>query len=94
MAGQTRWEAYTERHSGIRFLFKTDPDAPDLLHIYARHLTTPTDAIQAFFDERAETTWVERHRRFETYTARSGLYWTWVVPDRVVRVISCFTLPD
>lgn len=92
MAGDTHWETYLDRETGIRFLFKTDADDPDVLHIYARHLTTPEDAIQTFFA--APPQWNERYRREQTYSDTHGLYWNWVRVDEVVRVITCFALED
>lgn len=77
--------------SGIRFVFKYDDDAPDLLHIYARHLTTIDDALDTFFDGSGEV-WNEERRRFETYSETHGLFWFWLEEEHVVMVISCFRL--
>lgn len=38
-------------------MFKFDDVAPDLLHIYARHLTTSKEDIETFFER--ETSWNE-----------------------------------
>jgi hypothetical protein len=89
MSGQRR-EIYTDLESGIDFSFTTDPADPDVLHIFARHLTTPQDAIETFFDPDAVTEWNERRRRFETRSETHVLYWDWRRKDREVRVISCF----
>ena len=74
----------------LRFIFKYDDDAPDLLHIYARHLNTIEEAIETFFD--GETRWNAEHSRFETFTETHGLFWFWIERDSVVMVISCFVL--
>ncbi len=92
MPGPVHWEMYLDEESGIRFLFKTDPDHPELLHIYARHLTTPEDAIETFFA--APPRWNEQYQRQETYSETHALYWNWARPGRVVRVISCYTLEN
>ena len=73
---------------GLRFVFAYDDDAPDLLHIYVRHLTSIDDALDTFFN--GQTNWNEDRKRFETYTDAHGLFWFWLEPDRVVMVISCF----
>jgi hypothetical protein len=73
---------------GLRFIFKYDDDAPDLLHIYARHLTTIDDALDTFFD--GQTAWNAQRQRFETYTATHGLFWFWIQENAVVMVVSCF----
>jgi len=78
----------TDPATGIDFVFKTDPDDPEMLHIYARHLTTVQDAMTTFRE--GETLWDATHRRFETYTASHGLYWFWLEPGVRVMVVSCF----
>jgi hypothetical protein len=80
--------------AGLEFLFAYDRDAPELLHIYARHLTDISDALNTYFDPSAETRWNEQFRRFETYNATHGLYWFWWrgLENRVVLVITCFRL--
>ncbi|MEZ0369205.1 MAG: hypothetical protein ACAI44_08990 [Candidatus Sericytochromatia bacterium] len=41
---------YTVKRSNHHiFFFRHNPGAPDLLHIYVRHLTNEADAIAAFF---------------------------------------------
>ena len=92
MSEGPRWETYADDESGLLFLFKTDTDDPAMLHIYARHLTRPEDAIETFFAAAPE--WNERYQRHETYSATHGLYWTWARPNRVVRVITCFRLEE
>jgi len=78
---------------GIRFIFKYDDDAPDLLHIYARHLTSIDDALDTFFEGERES-WNEERSRFETYSATHGLFWFWIEQDRVVMVVSCFRVTE
>jgi hypothetical protein len=73
---------------GIEFYFKYDDVAPELLHIYARHLTTPSEAIETYFH--GKTTWNERYKRFETVSATHGLFWLWLDENSKVLVISCF----
>ena len=77
--------------AGTRIVFKYDDDAPELLHIFARHLTTIDDALDTFFEGEVET-WNEERGRFETYSATHGLFWFWLEQDKVVMVISCFRL--
>ena len=83
---RTRWR-------GITFVFKTDPDDASLLHIWARHLTTPDDVTDLWFDSTASEIWNPQHRRFERQNAVHCLYWFWLdQPQQVVMVISCFTV--
>lgn len=75
--------------NGVLFVFSYDKTAPDLLHIFVRHLVEPSHAIETFFD--GETTWNAKHKRFETYTKSHGLYWFWLNEKKKhVMVISCF----
>lgn len=76
--------------SSLRFVFKHDDDTPELLHSFARHLTTIDDALDAFFS--GETSWDPERRRFETYSETHGLFWFWIEEERVVMVITCFRL--
>jgi hypothetical protein len=78
---------------GICFVFKYDDDAPELLHIFARHLTSVDDALNTFFEGTRET-WNERFARFETYSATHGLFWFWIEEERVVMVVSCFRISE
>ena len=87
--GRGRYKQVDE--ADTRFVFKYDDDVPDLLHIYARHLTTIDDALDTFFDGEQEA-WNEERRRFETYSATHGLFWFWLEQDSVVMVVSCFRL--
>ncbi len=83
-----RFKHYKAR--GIKFVFKYDDVAPDLLHIYARHLTTPHDAATAFFA--APAIWNEENKRFETYSTTHCLLWYWLKEMKDVMVISCFRI--
>ncbi|HEY9680463.1 MAG TPA: hypothetical protein V6C86_02630 [Oculatellaceae cyanobacterium] len=76
--------------NGIRFVFKMDEVDPDMLHIYARHLTTIDDALDVYFD--SEPSWNEQFERFENYTDTHGLYWFWLDEPKVVMIVSCFRL--
>ena len=76
--------------NGIRFVFAYDEDAPELLHIFARHLTTIDDALDTFFGGTTKRN--EQHQRFETVTDSRGLFWFWIEDGKVVMVISCFRL--
>jgi len=74
---------------GITFFFAYDKDAPDILHIYVRHLTEIDDALDVFFD--GQSTWNSKHERFETYNTTHGLFWFWLnQKERKVMVITCF----
>lgn len=77
------------RAKGVRFVFKYDETDPTILHIFARHLTSPADAMRVFFA--ASPVWNEVHQRFESVTETYGLYWYWLdEAERVVMVVSCF----
>ena len=80
------------REQGITFVFKYDDEAPDMLHIYARHLTEPDDALDVFFDREAEQSENTLYRRFERINSTHGLYWFWIEKQSVVMVITCFPL--
>ncbi len=74
------------------FLFKYDKDAPELLHIYVRHLTEISDALIVFF-KHTTNTWNVQHQRFESFTETHGLYWFWKDEGKkIVVVITCFNL--
>lgn len=82
------------REGGITFVFKYDKDAPDLLHIYARHLTEVDDALDVFFDHSAAQVENVEQERFERTNKTHGLYWFWLDEPTVVMVITCFTLEN
>ena len=48
------------RANELIFLFAYDADAPELLHIYARHLTTETDALRVFLTPSVRTSGTRR----------------------------------
>jgi hypothetical protein len=77
--------------NGIQFVFKYDDEAPELLHIYVRHLTSVDDALDVFFSP-SPRNWNAERSRFETETETHGLYWFWIDKDKVVMVVSCFKL--
>ena len=80
------------RENHITFVFKADDDDPEILHIYARHLTSIDDSLDVFFDPAASQTWNEAHRRFERANRSHTLFWFWLdEPGRVVMVVTCFT---
>jgi hypothetical protein len=81
---------YKEDVNNIRFVFSYDPQAPDLLHIFVRHMMEPGDAIDTFFD--GQTVWNKDYKRFETSTADTTLYWFWLKENVAVMVISCFSI--
>lgn len=83
-----RYVSCKDEASGLRFVFKRDRDAPDLLHIYARHLTAPEDAISTFFA--SKPTYNAERNRFETWSSNHGLFWFWLKEGSVCMVISCF----
>jgi len=56
-----RYIRRTDPTTGIAFVFKTDPAAPDMLHIYAEHLTTAEDAMTTF-REGESPVWDATHR--------------------------------
>ena len=78
--------------SGLTFGFWLDRADPTVLHVTARHGTTPEDAIAPFFA--GQTLWDEVHERFETFADTHGLYWFWWENGRRVGVISCFRRED
>jgi hypothetical protein len=85
-----RYQRIRHDDSGIVFVFAYDRTHPELLHIWARHLVSPSTAIDTFFEGGRDTTWNERRQRYETYSIDHGLYWFWLDPERAVMVISCF----
>lgn len=81
---------YTVKRSNHHtFFFKHEPSAPDLLHIYVRHLSTEAEAIAAFFT--GVTTWNQARERFETTSATHTVFWFWLdEADKKVMIITCF----
>lgn len=77
------------RVRGVTFVFKYEEDHPDILHIYARHLKSPDDAIHIFFH--GIHSWNEEHSRWEAVLENEALYWFWRdEEEQIVMVISCF----
>ncbi len=75
---------------GYKFFFKFESDPPDILHIYARGLFEPKDAIRVW-NEGTEETENLVFSRFETYTETHGIYWLWLDTEKTkVLIISCF----
>lgn len=81
---------YTTRiYDGHTFVFKYEPGVPGMLHIYARHLTEPVDAIRAYFE--GQHVWNPEHERFETSSEIHTVYWFWKdEAKKVVIIITCF----
>lgn len=80
------------KEKGITFLFKFDPDSPELLHIYVRHLTTIEDALDVYFS--TKPIWNSKMKRYENYSETHGIYWFWLnEKDKKVVIITCFNLP-
>lgn len=79
---------------GFKFFFKYEADPPGMLHIYARGLFEPEDAIEVWFEgtEEIENTY---RKRFETYTNDRGIYWYWLNKDESkIMIVSCFQRTD
>jgi hypothetical protein len=79
------------RAEGLVFLFAHDDDDPELLHIFARHLTTIDDALRVWFDSTVEDDWNETYERFEVKTKTHVLYWKWLTEGERILIITCFT---
>jgi hypothetical protein len=77
------------RSGGITFVFKYESDQPGMLHIFARHLKEPDDAIYIFFN--GETSWNSAQGLWETILDSEGLWWYWIDESKkVMMVVSCF----
>ncbi len=75
--------------NGLIFVFKYDDKKQDILHIYSRHLTTPDDALDLYFNY--ESVWDEERKRYANFSDTHGLYWFWCNKEKkVIMVISCF----
>lgn len=80
-----------ERYNNYTFYFKHEPELPELLHIYVRHLTNTTDAISTFF--LGTVRWNKKRNRFETTSNSHCLYWTWLDEKNLkILIITCFTI--
>ncbi|MBK7841670.1 MAG: hypothetical protein IPJ49_29100 [Candidatus Obscuribacter sp.] len=78
------------RYEGFEFFFKYETDPPGMLHIYARGMFKPEDAIEVWFEGTEELENVENNR-FETYTDKRGIYWYWLDTQQTkIMIISCF----
>ena len=74
---------------GISFYFAYDSTDPNLLHIFARHLKTPDEAIRAWF--RGQPEWNEIHSRFHSRAQGTEVTWFWIdEARRMVQIISCY----
>ncbi len=74
---------------GVTFVFKYEETDPTILHIFARHLMEPEDAINTWFD--GTPAWNAQYQRWETYHTGIGIYWFWIDEvAEVVMIISCF----
>jgi hypothetical protein len=89
---QRRYLRVPDDESGLVFVFAYDATDPEILHIFARHTTSPEEAIDAFFEGPDDTSWNDTHARYETYTATHGLFWHWIRQGEVVMIITCFRL--
>jgi hypothetical protein len=84
-----RYERILEQE--VSFLFAYERDAPDLLHIFARHTTTPEDVFEVWFDAANKDIRNEERRRFETSNDTHTVYWKFSdLEPEVVFVITCF----
>lgn len=73
----------------IVFVFKCESDYPELLHIWAHHLKTDSDAIHIFF--KGGRTWNVTRQCWESRIGSEVLRWYWIDEDaRIVMIISCF----
>lgn len=81
-----RYERIDEQ--GISFLFAYEPDT-DLLHIFARHATTPEDVFEVWFDDTLDDFWNTARERYETSNDTHTVYWMEMNPTTVF-VITCF----
>lgn len=80
------------REEGITFLFKYEEDAPELLHIYVRHLTTVDDALDVYF--KTTPKWNEERNRYENYSETHGIYWFWLNEFDKIMIITCFKIGE
>ena len=76
-------------NGGYDFVFKYDHQAPELLHIYARHMTDPDIAMETWFEGQKEV-WNVQFSRYETSSDFYTLYWFWLKDSKTVMIISCF----
>lgn len=85
---EPRYERY--RVDGVTFVFKYEPGS-DVLHIYARRLKEPAEAIKVWFE--GESVWDDAFDRFEASCEGTGIYWYWINEEQeVVMIVSCFNV--
>jgi len=84
------YEYYDDRESGLRIAFRTDRDAPELLHIWARHTTTVEDAITCVLE--GTTTFNFNRRRFDSVNQTHLV--TWLIGTRQIIVLTCIRRED
>jgi hypothetical protein len=74
---------------GITFVFKYEPDCPDILHIFARHLKEPDDAMHIYLH--GDTAWNAQQDLWETRLENEVVWWFWIdQANKVVMIVSCF----
>lgn len=77
------------RAKGITFVFKYEPDYPDILHIFARHLKKPDDAIHVYLSGTPK--WKAEQQLWETRLNDEVVWWFWIDQGKsIVMVVSCF----
>lgn len=77
------------RARGVTFVFKYEDDHPEILHIFARHLKEPDDAIEIFFA--GLTFWKSEQGLWETRCHGEAVWWFWIdESEKVVMIVSCF----
>ncbi len=82
-----------KRVRGHIFYFKFDDTVPELLHIYARHMTEPSDAVKTFFTSVPK--WNEKRRRFENYSQTHGIFWFWINEEqKEIMIVTCFKIEE
>jgi len=75
---------------GFTFLFKIH-EGTDMLHTYVRHLTTPEDAFEVFFDESLVEEWIEQYQRYEM-RSRTHILTFKVLRDGAIVILSCMRI--
>lgn len=88
----TYYEAYkNNRHT---FIFKSGPSDGGELHIFARHLKYPKNAMTVYFDPKTTKVFNEKFKRWEM---NNGIYEILVKPSPKpldVFIISCYDSND
>ncbi|MBX9693754.1 MAG: hypothetical protein K2Z81_15300 [Cyanobacteria bacterium] len=84
---KTDYQAF--KRKGITFLFAWDDVDPSILHIYARHMTTPLEALEVFFNA-TEKRYNKTQRRNEFKLREYELHWFWYnQEEKIVIIIMC-----